>query len=120
MAPEWAASFGANYDGSLENGWGYGIAVDGLYSDSYNPSAFANPNSERDSFTTINASVYLAGNDESWEVRVLGKNLTDEFIVNGVVDGPSTPPEGSSAPYADQFGFTSLPRSVAVQLTLRF
>ncbi len=118
MAPEWSASFGLNYDGYFGDGWGYGFALDGLYSDDYNASAFANPNAARDSYTTLNANVYLAGSDGFWQVELTGKNLTDEHIVSGVVDGPSTGISGE--PYADQMGFTSLPRTVALQLTLRF
>ncbi len=118
MAPEWSASFGVNYDGYFDNGWGYGFALDGLYSDSYNASAFANPHAERDAYTTYNASVYLAGSDGLWQVDLMGKNLSDEHIVSGVVDGPSTPVEGGA--YADQMGFTSLPRTVVLQLTLRY
>lgn len=118
MAPEWAASFGLSYDGILENGWGYGIALDGIYSDEYNASGFANPHAMRDSYTTLNASLYLAGVDDRWQVQLLGKNLTDEHIVSGVVDGPSTPLPGGE--YADQLGFTSLPRTLAVQLSYRF
>ncbi len=118
MAPEWAASFGVNYDGYFDNGWGYGVALDGLYSDDYNASAFANPHAKRDSYTTLNANLYLAGSDEFWKVELMGKNLTDEHIVSGVVDGPSTPAPGGA--YADQLGFTSLPRTLVMQFTLRF
>jgi iron complex outermembrane recepter protein len=118
MAPEWSASFGINYDGMMANGMSYGIGIDGIYSDEYNASGFANPNAMRDSYTTLNASIYLGGRDDLWELQLLGKNLTDEHIVSGVVDGPSTPLPGGV--YADQMGFTSLPRTVALQLTVRF
>jgi outer membrane receptor protein involved in Fe transport len=118
MAPEWSASFGVSYDGFLTNGWGYGVALDGMYSDSYNASAFANPNSRIDSFTTINASLYLAGEDDVWQLQLLGKNLTDEHVVSGVVDGPSTPLPGGA--YADQMGFTALPMTLALQFTYNY
>jgi hypothetical protein len=118
MAPEWSASFGLGYDGFMDNGWGYGMAIDGIYSDEYNASGFANPNAMRDAYTTVNANVYLTGADEVWQVQLLAKNLTDEHVISGVVDGPSTPVAGGA--YADQIGFTSLPRTLALQLTYRF
>lgn len=118
MAPKWAASFGLGYNGILDNGWGYSFNLDGVYSDDYNASGFANPHAKRDSYTTLNASVSLAGIDDRWELQLLGKNLTDEHIVSGVVDGPSTPLPGGE--YADQQGFTGLPRTVALQLIYRF
>ena len=118
MAPEWAASLGVSYDGELSNGMGWGLALDGLYSDDYNASGFANPHAERDSYTTLHASAYLATADERWQLMLLGKNLTDEHIVSGVVDGPSTPLPGGA--YADQMGFTALPRTVALQLSYHY
>lgn len=118
MAPELAASFGLSYDGVASNGLGYGIGIDGIYSDDYNASGFANPNAERDAYTTFNANIYLSSADEAWRLEVLGKNLTDEHIVSGVVDGPSTPVAGG--PYADQMGFTSLPRTLTFQVSYRF
>lgn len=118
MAPEWSASFGISYSNYLNNGWEYGISLDTIYSDSYNASAFDNPHAMRDSYTTVDASLYLGGVDRKWEVQLLGKNLTDEYIVSGVVDGPSTPAPGGA--YADQIGFTSLPRTVALQFTYNF
>jgi outer membrane receptor protein involved in Fe transport len=118
MAPDWSASFGIAYDNNFSNGWEYGMGVDGVYTDEHNASGFANPHAARDAYTTYNASLYLAGIDREWEVQLLGKNLTNEHIVSGVVDGPSTPAPGGA--YADQLGFTSLPRTVAVQLTYRF
>lgn len=118
MAPEWSASFGLSYSGVLDNGWGYDFNLDSLYSDDYNASGFNNPHAMRDSYVTLDASVALSGVDDRWEVRLLGKNLTDEHIVSGVVDGPSTPLPGGE--YADQLGFTSLPRTLALQLTMRF
>jgi outer membrane receptor protein involved in Fe transport len=118
MAPEWSASFGLSYDGLMDNGWGYGVAIDGIYSDEYTASGFANPNAMRDAYTTVNASLSLSGVDDVWQVQLLAKNLTDEHVVSGVVDGPSTPIAGGE--YADQIGFTSLPRTLALQLTYRF
>jgi len=118
MAPEWAASFGLSYNGNLDNGWGYSFNLDGIYSDDYNASGFANPHAKRDSYTTLNASVGLAGVDDRWELQLLGKNLTDEHIISGVIDGPSTPAPGGV--YADQQGYTAMPRTVALQLTYRF
>jgi len=118
MAPEWSGSFGINYDGFINNGWSYGVALDGLYSGSYNASAFANPNARRDSFTTYNASLYLAGVEDRWRFQLLGRNLTDEHVINGVVDGPSTPLPGGA--YADQMGFTGMPMTLALQFTYNY
>jgi outer membrane receptor protein involved in Fe transport len=120
MAPELSGSLGLSYDSALTADIDYGFAVDAIYSDDYNASGFANPHAARDAYTTLDATFYLAGSDGAWELKLLGKNLTDEHIVSGVVDGPSTPVDpAASGAYADQMGFTSLPRTVALQLSYK-
>jgi outer membrane receptor protein involved in Fe transport len=75
-----------------------------------------------DSYVTLDAGVRVGSADERWELALLGKNLTDEFYITGVVDGPSTG-SGTGTPtgvIADQAGFATLPRTVQVRLTPRF
>jgi len=43
----------------------------------------ARPVANQDSFTLFNASVALASMDDNWEVRLWGRNLTDEEYVKG-------------------------------------
>jgi iron complex outermembrane recepter protein len=53
---------------------------------------------------------------------VVGKNLTNRFYVNGVVDGPETGSgTGTAAGIgADQLGFGNLPRTIQLQVSARF
>ena len=114
MAPEWTASVGFTYDQALNNGWGWGLAVDVLYSDDYNASALGHPFAGRDSYELVNASVYLSGMDERWQLQVLAKNLTDEMVISGMLEAAGS---GAGREYADLVGYGGLPRTVAVQLT---
>jgi iron complex outermembrane recepter protein len=64
----------------------------------------------------------LITNDDKYEFAVVGKNLTNRFYVNGVVDGPETgsgtgTPEGIRA---DQLGFGNLPRTIQLQIVGKF
>ena len=115
MAPEWTASAGLNYDATLNNGMGWGIAIDALYSDEYNASALGHPLAWRDSYTLWNASVYLAGAEDRWQVQLLGKNLGDEMVISGMLEAAFS---GAGRSQADLIGYANLPRTVALQLTV--
>jgi iron complex outermembrane recepter protein len=103
----------------------FAIAADARYSGSYLASGFAHPMSKIGSYVSLDAAVRIGSDDDRWEVAVIGKNLTNEFYVTGVVDGPSSTPAGNvtggaGGQLADQLGFGTMPRTVAVQLTTRF
>ncbi|MFA7441012.1 MAG: TonB-dependent receptor [Sphingomonadaceae bacterium] len=122
VAPRWTASLGGSYDTPLNDSFSLGLSVDGRYSDSYLPSGFNNPFSEQPSYISIDASVRLMASERNWELALLGKNLTNRFIANGVVDGPGTG-SGTGTPSgtpADQIGYISMPRTVQLQLTWRY
>lgn len=122
VAPEWTGTLGAAYDTYVGDGFRLSFSVDSRYSDSYLPSGFGNPLSRQDSFVTIDAGIRFGAEDRNWEIGVIGKNLTNEFYVTGVVDGPSTGFGTGTAvgTKADQLGFGSLPRTVMVELIKRF
>ncbi len=123
MAPEWSGSLGVNYETApFNNGMYLGMSVNAVYTGEYNPSGFANPHSEMDAYTKFDASLRLVDPKRSWELALIGKNITDEFIVTGVQDGPNTGSgTGTEAGvFADQVGFVSMPRTVSLQLKKRF
>ncbi|WP_380876633.1 TonB-dependent receptor [Sphingomonas sp. DBB INV C78] len=121
VAPEWTGNFGVGYDTLIGDGYKLGLSADVRYSDSYLASAFNNPDSKQGSYATFDASIRFGSEDEKWQVALIGKNLTNQFYVTGVVDGPSTPPAGSPPGlHADQLGFGSLPRTVMLQVSTKF
>ncbi len=121
VAPEWTGNLGVAYDMPVGTDYMLGFSADARYSDSYLPSAFNNPLSRQDSYVTLDAGIRFGAEDKGWELAVIGKNLTNEFYVTGVVDGPSTPVASSPAgTKADQLGFGTLPRTVMVQASVRF
>ena len=122
VAPDWTGTLGVGYETDIGSDYQLGLNVDGRYSDSYLPSGFGNELSRQDSYITLDAGVRFGAADRNWQVAVIGKNLTNEFFVTGVVDGPSTG-SGTGTPAgvpADQLGFGNLPRTVQVELTKRF
>lgn len=122
MAPKWTASFGVDYEVPMFSDMTLDLGANLLYSSDYNPSAFNNRYSKRGSYTKVDAAVRLKSADERWEIAVIGKNLTDEFIVTGAFDAPSTGVDTGteSGVFADQIGFVSLPRTIAIQASYRY
>jgi outer membrane receptor protein involved in Fe transport len=122
VAPEWTGTLGAAYTAPLGDSFELGLNVDARYSDSYIASGFGNPLSLQDSYVTLDAGVRFGAVDGNWQLAVIGKNLTNEFFITGVVDGPSTGSGTGTAvgTRADQLGFGNLPRTVMVEFTKRF
>ncbi|MBS7669560.1 TonB-dependent receptor [Croceicoccus gelatinilyticus] len=122
VAPEWTGVIGVNYETDIGSTLMMGFNANARYSDSYNPSGFANPIAIQDDYWTIDAGLRFGAADGNWQLALIGKNLTNEFYVTGVVDGPSsgTAAGGVTGVKADQLGFGTLPRTVKVELTKRF
>jgi len=121
MAPKWAGAVGARYE--MDVGGSYKFAINGnaRYSGKYLASGFGNPLSKVGSYVVFDAGVKLGSDDDRWEVALIGRNLTNELYISGVVDGPSTGgTAGTDGRLADQMGFGVVPRTVMVQLTTRF
>jgi outer membrane receptor protein involved in Fe transport len=117
MAPEISATAGFGYDGEMANGWMWGVGGDVLYSDDYNASAMGHPYAMRDSYTLVNAMAYVGSGN--WMLKLLGKNLSDEMVISGNLEGASS---GAAAgrSQADLIGYGGPGRTVELQLRLSF
>jgi len=122
VAPLVTASIGTNYDFPLRDRWEGGLSFDSRYSGSYLASGFANPYSVQSRYMTLNATARVRTSDDRLEFEILGRNLTNRFIVGGAVDAPSTGAGTGTATAkpADEIGFVSLPRTVQIEATARF
>ncbi len=120
-APKWTGALGASYEGDVGGGLKFGISSDARYSSSYNGSAFGNPIATQPKYVNLDASIYLRG-EAGWQVQLIGRNLTNRFVISGALDAPST---GSgtgtvAGRLADQRGYANDPRTVQLQLTVRY
>jgi iron complex outermembrane receptor protein len=122
MAPETSGSVGATWRRDIGAELYFSVGFDARYSDDYYASSFGNPESIMDSYVSWDAGIRVGRSDERWEVALVGKNLSNEFYVTGVVDGPSTGSGTGTAGgiTADQAGFGTLPRTVQLRLSTRF
>lgn len=122
MAPKLTGNVGGRYEVAVGANLVLAFSADVRYNDDYLASSFGNQASAIDSYTSVDAAIRLGREDGRWEVALVGKNLTDEFFVTGVVDGPSTGSGTGTAGgvIADQLGFGTLPRTVTLQVSTRF
>ena len=67
-----------------------------------------NPNAVQDDFTRWDARLGLARTDGSWELSLIGKNLTDEVVIN------------FSQPFLGINGYIGAPRTLQVQFSVNF
>jgi len=128
VAPKWTGSLGVGYETEVGQGTVFGATLDSRYSSSYLASSFAHPLSGQAKYLTLDGTLRLKFNDERFEIALIGKNLTNQFIVGGSVDGPNTGANtGASqnaatgaAVISDEIGFVNLPRTVQIQASVKF
>lgn len=119
FTPELQGNLSANHTTTLSGGLTLSSTLDLIYSDEYLSAPTLDPRMVQDSYVKVNARLALSGQDDRWEVALIGKNLTDEAIVsysNGLPVATVLTGGTGSGYYA----FYERPRSVALQGTLRF
>ena len=119
VAPKWTGSLGASYEATIGSNLNLGLSVDSRYSGSYIASVAGNPVSRQKRFMNLNAAVRVATTDDHWEFAVIGKNLTNNYVINGEADSPSSGGAALSGILADQRGYVGAPRTIQVQVTWR-
>ncbi|CAH0990677.1 Vitamin B12 transporter BtuB [Sinobacterium norvegicum] len=113
FAPEWSASFFAQYVVPVGSSMELINGLDINYSDEYFSSLDLDPNTKHDATTIINARIALASTEDSWTLALVGKNLTDEKTYLWKGDLPVT----NSNSY---YGVPESPRTVSLQGRYRF
>jgi len=122
---DWAMNFGANYEFPLAGDMTLSTSADASYTGSYYPELESDPRSLQPSSWRIDAAVALHGQKDTWdwELALIGKNLTNQLrIVNGFALSGTGTPAGTVGPsvLADKHGSVSDPRTLMLQLTLRY
>lgn len=125
QAPKWTATFGGDYSQPIGNDLKIGLSTNVRYSSRYKTYAFAPDSAARffqKQYATVDASLSLARQDDRWEVQLIGKNLTNHFIVTSAFDLTYTGSGTGTAAGVHSDGRTSIydPRTVALQLTVKY
>ena len=113
--PDWSASLAADLILPITGNLDFRSTLDVNYESEYFTETGQDVNMMQDAYTMYN--LRLALESESWTLAVLGKNLTDE----DVIEFSSTVPLSGSGLSAPAYsGFLQPPRTVAVQFEYRF
>ena len=112
-APDWSLTTGFSYDVPLGDDLSFGISGDAKFSDSYYTQENLNPLAWQDEFWLFNASARVRHPDDTWELALIGRNLTDQRYGISSADKPL----GSRGEVSQQPGRS---REVVIQGTIRF
>jgi len=108
-APEWSGTFITNFFYPVGDAMEFRANLDVLYEDDLGENLSQN---YQDSYFKVNARLGLGSVNDTWEVALLGKNLTDEVTYTN----------GAGAPFftGSWFKGRTAPRTVALDLSYRF
>lgn len=118
FTPEIQGNLGVDYTVEF-SGMKLVSTLDVIYSSDYLTTPSLDPKFKQDAYAKINARIALSGNDDMWELALIGKNLTDEAIVSYANGLPvsSTLTSGTGSAY---YAFYEKPVTVALQGTIKF
>ena len=113
--PEWSGTFIADLVLPISGDIDFRATLDVLYEDEY----FTEPTKEvatiQDAYTKFNLRLALEG--ERWTFAVLGKNLSDEDVLEFSSPLPIAGPDLFASAY---YGYLQPPRTIAAQFDYRF
>ena len=117
--PEWKSSVAVDYERTIFSSLMLRTTIDANFTDDYLWNATLDPRNEQEAHTIINARLAITDVANSWELAVIGRNLTDKTVVNyggnTPLAGPLTGGTGNS-----YYQFVGRPRTISMQLTRRF
>lgn len=121
-APEWGLNAGLYYETTIGGTLQLAVGGDATYTDSFNAEFESDPRSVQKSVWKYDANIALKDEKGSWEVALIGKNLTNKLrIVNAFSVAGTGSLAGTAGPstLSDKHGSYSEPRTVMLQLTVR-
>ncbi|HEY9091341.1 TonB-dependent receptor [Parasphingorhabdus sp.] len=90
-APDWTANAGFDATFPIGADFQFGLSGSAKISDDYLGIDNGNPSGVQDSYVLYDASVRVGPMDESWELALIGRNLTDEITTGYIAEKPGAP-----------------------------
>lgn len=124
-APEYAARLGFSYETPVtSSGLTLRWNADASYTSEYNFSDALRPDAVQDAFVKFDTAISLVSPDERWTLSLIGRNLTDEYVVTAGNDIPFAGGTGTGAAgtgvLADMSAFVDNPREIYVEFAFRY
>lgn len=123
-APEFAARAGFTYDTPFaDTGMSLRLTGDVSHTSEYNFTDTLRPDGVQPDFTKIDAAVTLLGARDAWTLSLIGRNLTNEYVVTSANDIPFTGGTGTGTTVgatADMSAFVDNPREVYIEFGMKF
>lgn len=114
FTPDWSGNLGAQFFYPIGRNLELRGALDLIYSGEYFAAPDLDPNAVQDAYVKVNARLGIGAADGTWEVALVGRNLTDEEIMTFANDVPL------SGPVPAYFAYVERPATVAVQARYSF
>jgi iron complex outermembrane receptor protein len=117
-APKINVGGGADYETPINESWRFGLHGNVMHSSSYLTDASSAPNGREPGYTLVDASARVFQQSGSWELAVIGRNLTDKyyFVASSVVPFSAS----ASGNLTDRFASFSRGREIWLQATFKF
>lgn len=121
-SPEWNLLAGFNYDTTIGDNLKLGLTGGVNHSSSYLTDASNAPSTRQKSYTMVDGTIRVGADDDSWQLAVIGRNLTNKFVFFAAPDVPfSGSGTGTTAGLlGDRFGSVSRGREVMLQVSFKF
>lgn len=117
-APLWVVVGGFTWDKEIGDGMMLGVDADFKYADDYRTNNTGTPLAVQDSYVKVNARVRISGDEDHWEAALIGRNLTNEYVILGATATPGT--GNAQDGFSQQLtGIIERGREIGVQFTLR-
>jgi outer membrane receptor protein involved in Fe transport len=85
-APKWTGRVGALYDADLPNNYSLTLTGDVSFSSKYNFTDSLRPDGVQKGFARFDASVRLNAPEQRWSLALIGRNLTNEWVITSAND----------------------------------
>ncbi|KHK92929.1 TonB-dependent receptor [Novosphingobium malaysiense] len=108
-APRWQLNGNIDYDLPLAGGKTLAMGVGGTYSSRYLTNIAGREDMYQSGYFKLNANIALRGEDDRWELALIGSNLTNKVITGNCTNGNYTDSTGRLAASVTGRGDTLYP-----------
>ncbi len=122
-APETAGRLGGVYRFPVFGEFEAQVTGDVSYTSEYNWTDTLRPDAVQDAFTKFDATVTLFAPNDRWKVSLIGRNLTEEFVITSANDIPFTGGTGTGTTtgyVADMSAIVQNPREVFLEFSFTY